>query len=276
MKRKSPFAIQKAIQGIGGEPKSVKKLRSGDLLIETVSALQTKSFLYAKTFLDCPLTASSHKSLNSSRGVISESDLICTPEAEILEGISGQGVIQTAKSSPISAATQTDENITKIKCTALKLLQPLSYPPKPNIPQSTPAFTTSSSSTQAQLLPSTSSIAATASEPQPPTSVSDVMLSSANTVITPTEPSSSIVSKSDPDVLVPSTSTTTHYPKQISKSRARKRKKELPKEQKHEIKINTRPRPTRRISYQDDNMIIYEVDQLEDINRSLTPTRYRN
>ncbi|GFX10892.1 putative RNA-directed DNA polymerase from transposon BS [Trichonephila clavipes] len=85
----------KAIQGIGGDPKSVKKLRSGDLLLETVSALQTKSFLLAKTFLDCPLKASPHKSLNSSRGVISEPDLICTPEAEILEGFSGQGVIQS-------------------------------------------------------------------------------------------------------------------------------------------------------------------------------------
>ncbi|GFU91387.1 uncharacterized protein TNCV_2541551 [Trichonephila clavipes] len=97
MTRKSPFAIQKAIQGIGGEPKSVKKLRSGDLLIETVSALQTNSFLLAKTFLDCPLTASPHQSLNSSRGVISEPDLICTPEAEILEGFSGQGVIQVRR-----------------------------------------------------------------------------------------------------------------------------------------------------------------------------------
>ncbi|GFU50745.1 putative RNA-directed DNA polymerase from transposon BS [Trichonephila clavipes] len=97
MTRKSPFAIQKAIQGIGGEPKSVKKLRSGDFLIETVSALQTKSVLLAKTFLDCPLTASPHKSLNTSRGVISEPDLICTPEAEILEGFSGQGVIQVRR-----------------------------------------------------------------------------------------------------------------------------------------------------------------------------------
>ncbi|GFT64130.1 uncharacterized protein TNCV_5139921 [Trichonephila clavipes] len=43
--QKSPFAIHKAIQGISGEPKSVKKLRSGDLLIETSSALQTKSLL---------------------------------------------------------------------------------------------------------------------------------------------------------------------------------------------------------------------------------------
>ncbi|GFS77019.1 hypothetical protein TNCV_3756651 [Trichonephila clavipes] len=40
MSRKSPFAVRKAIIGIGGEPKSIKKLRSGDLLIETTSVLQ--------------------------------------------------------------------------------------------------------------------------------------------------------------------------------------------------------------------------------------------
>ncbi|GFW74240.1 uncharacterized protein TNCV_2524441 [Trichonephila clavipes] len=59
-----------------------------------------------------------------------------------------------------------DENITKIKCPPLKLLQPLSSILKPNILTSTPVST--SSSTQVQLLPSTSSIAATVSEPQPP------------------------------------------------------------------------------------------------------------
>ncbi|GFX71308.1 hypothetical protein TNCV_2453201 [Trichonephila clavipes] len=42
MARKSPFVVHKAIIGIGGEPKSIKKLRSGDLLIETTSALQKK------------------------------------------------------------------------------------------------------------------------------------------------------------------------------------------------------------------------------------------
>ncbi|GFV01981.1 RNA-directed DNA polymerase from mobile element jockey [Trichonephila clavipes] len=55
MSIKSPFAIQKALIGIGGEPQSVKRLRSKDLLIETTSALQTKSFLLAKSFLN-PLT----------------------------------------------------------------------------------------------------------------------------------------------------------------------------------------------------------------------------
>ncbi|GFU66284.1 hypothetical protein TNCV_464641 [Trichonephila clavipes] len=58
--------IQKALVGIGGEPKSVKRLSSGDLLLETNSALQTKSFLLAKTFLDSPVNIIPHKSLNTS------------------------------------------------------------------------------------------------------------------------------------------------------------------------------------------------------------------
>ncbi|GFV86638.1 RNA-directed DNA polymerase from mobile element jockey [Trichonephila clavipes] len=100
MSKKSPFAIHKALIGIGGEPKSVKRLRSGDLLIETNSALQTKSFLLAKSFLDSPITISPHKTLNSCRGVISESDLLTTPDAEILDGFSDQGVIQPKRNPP--------------------------------------------------------------------------------------------------------------------------------------------------------------------------------
>ncbi|GFW51841.1 uncharacterized protein TNCV_1187731 [Trichonephila clavipes] len=97
MSKKSPFAIHKALIGIGGKPKSVKRLRSGDLLIETSSALQTKSFLLAKSFLDSPITISPHKTLNSCRGVISESDLLTTPDAEILDGFSDQDVIQVRR-----------------------------------------------------------------------------------------------------------------------------------------------------------------------------------
>ncbi|GFW01693.1 RNA-directed DNA polymerase from mobile element jockey [Trichonephila clavipes] len=97
MVSKSPFAIQKALIGIGGEPKSVKRLRSGDLLIETTSALQNKSFLLAKSFLNSPVTVSPHKSLNSCRGVISEPDLLGTSDSEILEGFSDQGVTQVRR-----------------------------------------------------------------------------------------------------------------------------------------------------------------------------------
>ncbi|GFX73795.1 RNA-directed DNA polymerase from mobile element jockey [Trichonephila clavipes] len=93
MMKKSPFAIHKALIGIGGEPKSIKRLHSGDLLIETSSALQMKSFFLAKTFLDSPLTISPHKTLNTSRGFISEPHLLTTTDAEIFDGFSGQGVI---------------------------------------------------------------------------------------------------------------------------------------------------------------------------------------
>ncbi|GFX39904.1 putative RNA-directed DNA polymerase from transposon X-element [Trichonephila clavipes] len=240
MSKVSPFAVQKALIGIGGEPKSVKRLRSGDLLVETSSALQTKSFLLAKSFLNSPVTISPHKTLNSCRGIISESDLLSTPDEEILKGFSSQGVIQcqrfghsqtscrgqltcsrcasvghastdcslepkcinclqphssdskicpkwkiekqlqeikttknisypearklivpqlsqtyaqAAKSSTLNNSTQTDENITKIKCPPLKLLAPLSSKQRTNFPT---AVTTSSSS-QTQLLPSISS-----------------------------------------------------------------------------------------------------------------------
>ncbi|GFT99316.1 uncharacterized protein TNCV_3162111 [Trichonephila clavipes] len=97
MSKISPFAIRKTLIGIGGEPKSVKRLRSGDLLIETISDLQTKSFLLAKTFFNSPVTVSPHKTLKSCRGVISEPDLLSTPDAEILEGFSDQGVIQVRR-----------------------------------------------------------------------------------------------------------------------------------------------------------------------------------
>ncbi|GFT53894.1 hypothetical protein TNCV_2931271 [Trichonephila clavipes] len=76
MSHLSPFAIQKAIQGIGGEPKSVKKLRSGDLLIETTTALRIKIFISRRSWTS-PLTVRRpHSSLNTSRGAISEPDLV--------------------------------------------------------------------------------------------------------------------------------------------------------------------------------------------------------
>ncbi|GFU55469.1 hypothetical protein TNCV_2812851 [Trichonephila clavipes] len=69
-------------------------MHSGDLLVETTSAIQSKLYLSAKIFQDSPLLVTPHKSLNSSRGVISAPDLLCTSETEILEGFSDQGVVQ--------------------------------------------------------------------------------------------------------------------------------------------------------------------------------------
>ncbi|GFU57349.1 putative RNA-directed DNA polymerase from transposon BS [Trichonephila clavipes] len=96
MSRKFPFAIFKSLQAIG-EPKSVKKMRSSDLLEVTKSAIQSKSYLSAKMFLDSTLAVTPHRSLNSRRNFIFEPDLLTTPEAEILEGFSDQGVIQVRR-----------------------------------------------------------------------------------------------------------------------------------------------------------------------------------
>ncbi|GFV44730.1 uncharacterized protein TNCV_3731 [Trichonephila clavipes] len=116
MSWKSPFAMQKALVGIGGEPKSVKRLRSGDLLIETLSAIQTKSFLLAKTFLNSHLIISPHKTLNSCRDVISEPHLLTTPESEILDGFSNQGVIQSHPSdSKLCQKWKLEKQIQEIK-----------------------------------------------------------------------------------------------------------------------------------------------------------------
>ncbi|GFX27881.1 uncharacterized protein TNCV_3083041 [Trichonephila clavipes] len=56
----------------------------------------TKSFT-CQILLDSPITISPHKTLNSCRGVISESDLLTTPDAEILDRFSDQGVIQVRR-----------------------------------------------------------------------------------------------------------------------------------------------------------------------------------
>ncbi|GFY34477.1 uncharacterized protein TNCV_2821631 [Trichonephila clavipes] len=336
---------------LGDEPKSIKRLRSGDLLIETISALQTKSFLLAKTFLNSPVTVSPHKSLNTCMGVISEPNLLNTPESEILEGFSDQGVIQrfghsqtscrgqqtcsrcacvghtstdcslepkcincsqphsadsklcprwksekqiqeikTNKnisylearkliplqqsqtyaqatiSSKQSATTQTDENITKIKCPPLNLLQPLR---KPNISPNTPVVTISSS-TQAQLLPSISSIAATNSEPQPPIPTSNDV-SSTNEMFTRIESSSSIIptSSSKSVIQTPSDSNIEQDAKKISKARARKRKKQLLKKM-NDAMIEIKMAPHRRrkpapeeYTTDEEDMITYDVEEDE-------------
>ncbi|GFW96996.1 RNA-directed DNA polymerase from mobile element jockey [Trichonephila clavipes] len=222
MTKVSPFAIQKALIEIGGKPKSVKRLRSGDLLVETNSALQTKSFLLAKIRpyipnplrcfkcqrfghsqtscrgqLTCSRCASVEhastdcslepKLVNCLQAHPSDSKIcpkwkiekqiqeikttknISYPEArKLIVPQLSQTYAQAAKSSTLINSTQTDENITKIKCPPLKLLAPLSSKQRPNIPTAV----TTSSSAQTQLLPSISSKTSTSSDPQPPTAMS--------------------------------------------------------------------------------------------------------
>ncbi|GFW31995.1 hypothetical protein TNCV_2600221 [Trichonephila clavipes] len=149
---------------------------------------------------DPPIAVCPHKSLNSYRGVISETDLLCASEAEILEGLADQEArklivpllsqtyAQVTKTSPISISTQTDPNIANLICPPLQYLKPLSSNQMP-ITTTVPVVSTSSSSTQAQLLPSTSSIAATVSKPLSPIPISNDLLFTTYNMFTPIESS---------------------------------------------------------------------------------------
>ncbi|GFX29622.1 uncharacterized protein TNCV_4776941 [Trichonephila clavipes] len=410
----SPFAIHKALIGIGGEPKSVKRLRFGDLLIETKSAEQTKSFLLAKSFINSPATISPHKTLNSSRGVISEPDLVNTSDAEILEGFSNQGVIQVrririkkkdttviptkhliltfssptlphtikvgylnckirpyvpnplrcfkcqrfghsqtscreqltccrcasvgnastdcilepkcincsiahfadsklcpkwriekqiqeiktsknisypearklivpqtsqtysqvAKTSTATATAQTDETITKIVCPALKLLQPLRSVQKPIIFSLVPAVFKSSTSTQAQLLPSTSSVIVTSSsKSQPPIPLKNNAPTTSNNLSTSAASSSSTISMSTPLPASPFLQNTTTTSNTIlSTSQDAKQTSKPRKKPNIEIKMTPhKPRKPAPVEYTTDeeDMIVYDVEEEVEKTKSI-------
>ncbi|MBJ5496568.1 hypothetical protein JGG50_25675, partial [Salmonella enterica subsp. enterica serovar Typhimurium] len=78
---------------MAGSPKSVKRLRSGDFLVETASDAHSELLLSTTLLGDVPVSISPHGSLNSSRGVISEIDLIDCTEEELVSELQSQGVV---------------------------------------------------------------------------------------------------------------------------------------------------------------------------------------
>jgi len=90
----SPFAIEKGIQGIAGSPKSIRRLRSGDLLVEVIKKAHSNNLLKASTFVGIPIKCEPHKGLNSSKGVFRCSDLQDCSEDEILYELKDQGVTE--------------------------------------------------------------------------------------------------------------------------------------------------------------------------------------
>ena len=87
----SPFAIQMAIVGLAGEPKSVLKIRSG-LLIECTTQKHSSCLLQSTVFCNVPIKVTAHSSINSSKGVIRCRDLEGVSEEEICQNLSSQDV----------------------------------------------------------------------------------------------------------------------------------------------------------------------------------------
>ncbi|XP_053372887.1 uncharacterized protein LOC128546416 [Mercenaria mercenaria] len=88
----SPFAIEKTIESIAGVPKSVKKLRTGDLLVEVDRAAHAKNLLGITSFFNHPCKCIPHRTLNSTRGVIRCPDLAGVSETEIVKELTAQHV----------------------------------------------------------------------------------------------------------------------------------------------------------------------------------------
>ena len=106
----SPFAISKALHGIAGELKSVKKLHTGELMVECSKKSHSDNLLKCTTFIDFPVITSPHRSLNSSRGIIRHREFkFCTDE-EIQENLSSKGVTDVKRISVTRDGNKTPTN----------------------------------------------------------------------------------------------------------------------------------------------------------------------
>ncbi|KAJ8911000.1 hypothetical protein NQ315_011265 [Exocentrus adspersus] len=86
----SPFGIHKALNGLVGELKQIRKIKQG-LLVETVSAAQSGRLQTVTKILDFSVMVSSHMSLNTARGVVYNRELLCYTEEEILQELKTEG-----------------------------------------------------------------------------------------------------------------------------------------------------------------------------------------
>ena len=95
----SPFAINKTIQSVAGEVKKVSKMKNGNLLVECCRPKQSQNLLSLTSILDYQITASPHRSLNFSQGIIRDRDhdLSKMSEQEICEELKPQNITKVKR-----------------------------------------------------------------------------------------------------------------------------------------------------------------------------------
>jgi hypothetical protein len=93
----SPFAVEKGIKGWVGDVKNVKRLQSGNLIIEVDKKSHVINLLKLETLVSIPVRASPHRSLNTSKGVIRESSLAGIEDTELTTELKSQGVISAKR-----------------------------------------------------------------------------------------------------------------------------------------------------------------------------------
>ncbi|XP_055938200.1 uncharacterized protein LOC129968368 [Argiope bruennichi] len=93
----SPFLVQKAVAATVGEVTSIRKMRSGDLLVEVNSRKQAQQLQKLKALATIAITVSPHQSLNTSKGVITCGELLNVPLEIIKKEMKPQGVIDVRR-----------------------------------------------------------------------------------------------------------------------------------------------------------------------------------
>jgi hypothetical protein len=99
LRKLSPFAVLKGIEGLAGTPDEVQRLRSGDILVKVSRRCHSDNLLRSSVLVDIPITVSSHRTLNSSKGVIRSRDFIDCPEEEMLLHLRKEGVTHVKRIS---------------------------------------------------------------------------------------------------------------------------------------------------------------------------------
>ena len=90
LSRQSPFVIQKYF----GDTESIKRLRSGDYLIETKSEKQSQNYLQMKKMGDCDIKVKPHTALNQVKGVIQSDSLkYGVTKEQLIQELKGIGVV---------------------------------------------------------------------------------------------------------------------------------------------------------------------------------------
>ena len=95
--RISAFAAEKALTLQCGNLKTVKRLPSGDFLIEVASAAQAAQLTSLPHINNIAVYVTPHRSLNNARSVISHPEFMCMDENELVEYFTEQGVVSCKK-----------------------------------------------------------------------------------------------------------------------------------------------------------------------------------
>jgi len=90
----SPFVIDKTLHGCIGTAKTIKKLRSGVLLIEVSREAQAVILQRLTMIASIPVTVTPHRSMNSCKGVVRSYDLAQMDDAELLSELQSQNVTE--------------------------------------------------------------------------------------------------------------------------------------------------------------------------------------